>query len=79
MPKRIHIGSMPFTTTDATINTAFSPFGTLVSLAVNRDAFGNSLGHADGEYTTEAAASAAITGMNGATIDGHTISVEEGR
>lgn len=79
MPKRIHIGSMPFTTTDATINTAFSPFGTLVSLAVNRDAFGNSLGHADGEYTTEAAASAAIAAMHLSVLDGATITVEEGR
>lgn len=79
MPKRIRIGSVPFTTTDTTINTAFAPFGTLVSLAINRDAFGNSLGHADGEYTTEAAAAAAIAAMNGSTIDGSVITVSEGR
>ncbi len=79
MPKRIHIGGLGVTTTNQTLNTAFSPYGTLVSLAVNLDGAGGSLGHADGEYTTEAAASAAIAGMNGATIDGHTISVTEGR
>ncbi len=79
MPKRIHIGALTFATNNATLNTAFSPYGTIVSLAVNLGPTGQSLGHADGEYTTEAAGTAAIAAMNGAVIDGATITVAEGR
>lgn len=79
MPKRIFIGGLSLTTNNATLNTHFSPFGTLVMLAVNLDASGQSLGNANGEYTTDQAGTDAIAAMNGATIDGSTISVVEGR
>ena len=79
MPKRIFIGGLSLTTTNATLNTNFSPYGTLVSLAVNLDAAGGSLGNANGEYTTDQAGTNAIAAKNGTVIDGSTISVVEGR
>lgn len=78
MPKRIRIGSITFQTTNATLNTAFSPFGTLTSCNVILDAAGGSTGTAEAEYTTDEAAASAAAAMNGATIDGSVISVVNG-
>jgi RNA recognition motif-containing protein len=75
MPKRIFIGSLSLTTTDTTINSTFSPFGTLVSAAVNRDASGASLGNAHAEYTTDQAGTDAIAAKNNTVLDGNTITV----
>lgn len=75
MPRRIFIGNLNLTTTDATINRTFAPYGTLVSAAVDRDATGQSLGTANAEYTTEAAGTAAIAAKNGTVLDGSTITV----
>jgi RNA recognition motif-containing protein len=79
MPKRIFIGGLSVATTDSTINTEFSPFGSVVTAAVNRDASGASLGNANVTYTTDQAGSDAITAKNGTQIDGSTISVAQAR
>jgi RNA recognition motif-containing protein len=79
MPKRIYIGGVTVTTTDATINSTFAPYGTIVSAAVNRDSAGQSLGNANVEYTTDAAGTAAIAAKHGTVLDGSTISVQEAR
>lgn len=79
MPKRIFIGGVTVATTDTTINTAFAPYGTIVTAAINRDATGASLGNANVEYTADAAGTAAIAAKNGTQIDGATISVTEAR
>ncbi|HEY0136087.1 MAG TPA: hypothetical protein VGB85_18500 [Nannocystis sp.] len=79
MPKKIFIGSLSVATTDSTINTQFSPFGTIVAAAVNRDASGASLGNANVEYTADQAGTDAITAKNGTQIDGSTISVVPAR
>ena len=36
MPKRIYIGGVTVTTTDATINSTFAPYGTLHSMSMIR-------------------------------------------
>jgi RNA recognition motif-containing protein len=79
MPKRIFIGGLSVATTDSTINTEFSPFGSVVSAAVNRDGTGGSLGNANVTYTTDQAGSDAINNKNGTQIDGSTISVVPAR
>ena len=79
MPKRIFIGGVTVTTTDATINSTFAPYGTIVAAAVNRDSTGASLGNANVEYTTDAAGTAAIAAKNGTVLDGNRISVTEAR
>lgn len=79
MPKRIFIGGLSVATTDSTINTQFSPYGTIDSAAINRDGSGASLGNANVTYTTDAAGTNAIAAKNGTTIDGSTISVVAAR
>lgn len=75
MPKRIFIGGLSVATTDATINTQFAPYGTLVSAAINRNASGGSLGNANAEYTADQAGTDAIAAKNGTVLDGSTIVV----
>lgn len=79
MPKRIFIGGVSVTTTDATLNSTFAPYGTIVRAAINRDATGASLGNGTVEYTADAAGTAAIAAKNGSQLDGSTISVDEAR
>lgn len=79
MPKRIYIGGVTVTTTDATITSTFAPYGTIVRATVNRDASGQSLGNATVEYTSDSAGTAAIAAKNGSVLDGSTISVQEAR
>lgn len=78
MPKKIFIGSLTVTTTDATINRTFAPYGTLVSAAINRGPTGQSLGTANAEYTTDQAGTDAIAAKNGTVLDGSTITVVPG-
>jgi len=75
MPKRIFIGSLSLTTTDATINSTFAPYGTIVSAAVDRGPTGQSLGTAQVEYTTDQAGTDAIAAKDRTELDGSTISV----
>jgi RNA recognition motif-containing protein len=75
MPKRIFIGSLSLNTTDATIQSTFAPYGTLVSAYVNRNASGGSLGTANAEYTTDQAGTDAIAARNGTELDGSRITV----
>lgn len=79
MPKRIFIGSVPFTTTSATINTTFAPYGTIVHAAINLDPNGAPAGNANVEYTTDQAGTDAIAAKNGTQLDGQTISVVAAR
>jgi RNA recognition motif-containing protein len=75
MPKKIFIGGLSVTTTNPTILANFSPYGTIVAYRVNMDANGVPQGTADVEYTTDQAGTNAISGKNGAVIDGHRITV----
>ena len=79
MPKKIFIGGLSVATTDSTISTQFSPYGTIVAAAINRDASGASLGNANVEYTADQAGTDAIAAKNGAQIDGRTVSVVAAR
>jgi len=73
MPKKIFVGDLNVTTTESTLTTVFSPYGTIVELTLN--SFPSGPNTADCEYTTDAAGTAAINGENGSTIDGSTITV----
>lgn len=75
MPKRIFIGSLSVNTTDNTIQSTFSPFGSIVNAAVDRNLSGGSLGTAHVEYTTDQAGTDAIAAKNGTVLDGSTITV----
>ena len=75
MPKRIFIGSLSLNTTDATIQSTFAPYGTLVSAAIDRGPTGQSLGTATAEYTTDQAGTDAIAARDRTELDGSIISV----
>lgn len=74
MPKKIFIGSLSATTTNATVNTTFASFGTIVACTVNRNGAGAAVS-ADVEYTTDQAGTDAIAAKNGTVLDGNRISV----
>jgi len=74
MPKKIFIGDLNITTTESTLNTTFSPYGTIVALTLNTNPSGGP-NTADCEYTTEAAGTAAIAAKDGSRLDGATITV----
>ncbi len=74
MPKHIFIGDLSITTTSATLNTEFDPYGTIVSLDLHADPAGGP-STADCVYTTDQAGTDAIAGKNGARIDGSVITV----
>lgn len=75
MPKKIFIGGLSVATTDATIHRTFSPFGTIVTAAVDRGPDGQSLGTANVEYTTDQAGTDAIAAKNRTELDRSIISV----
>lgn len=77
MAKKIFIGGLSVTTTESTLNSGFSPFGTIVLTYIDRDETGQSNGWGNVEYTTSAAGDAAAAAMNGTTFDGATIAVRD--
>ncbi len=80
MPKKIRIGQMNITTTEATMNAAFDDYGSIVASSIDTNPTnGQSLGIGHVEYTTDQAGTNAIAAMNGGTLDGATITVEEER
>lgn len=79
MPKKIRIGSMNVTTTEATLYSGFDNYGTIVAYTIDRDVAGQSLGVGHVEYTTDQAGTDAISAMNNTTFDGATIEVTEDR
>lgn len=78
VPKKIRVGQMNITTTQATMVAAFDDYGTIVASSIDVDpATGQSLGVGHVEYTSEQAGTNAIAAMNGGTLDGATIRVLE--
>ncbi|MCA9635133.1 MAG: RNA-binding protein [Myxococcales bacterium] len=74
MAKKINIGGLSVTTTETSLNNAFSPYGTIISLTLTPDPTGGP-GEGDIEYNTSAEGDAAEAAMNGATLDGSVITV----
>lgn len=78
MPVRLFVGGLSFTTTSEGLRQAFSRFGTVASAVVMTDReTGRSRGFGFVEMTTAAEAEAAISGLNGATLDGRMIRVDK--
>lgn len=78
MSKKLFIGGLSWDTTDDSLNTAFSAFGEVTEAKVitDRDT-GRSRGFGFVTFTDAEAASTAISEMDGATLDGRTIKVNE--
>jgi len=84
MPKRIFIGSLGATATEASLRQMFSPFGTVLAVEFVADeppkaesevrAFGQPQA-ATVTFDDDAAADKAVQELNGAVVDGNTVNV----
>ncbi|XP_068662827.1 organelle RRM domain-containing protein 1, chloroplastic [Aristolochia californica] len=75
--KRLFVTGLSFYTSEKTLRAAFEGFGELVEVKIIMDKISKrSKGYAFLEYTTEAAASAALKEMNGKIINGWMIVVD---
>ena len=80
MGKKLYVGNLPYSFRDSDMEQAFSQFGQVVSAKVmmERDT-GRSKGFGFVEMSSDAEASAAVTGMNGQQHGGRALVVNEAR
>jgi len=80
MGKKLYVGNLPYSATEATLRELFSPLGevTSVSIITDRDS-GRSKGFGFVEMATDAAAQQAIGQINGKNVDDRAITVAEAR
>jgi RNA recognition motif-containing protein len=78
MAKKLFVGNLSWSTTDAGLREAFEPFGEVMEAKVitERDT-GRSRGFGFVTFTDDEAADTAIQEMNGAEIDGRAVRVNE--
>lgn len=80
MAKRIYVGNLPWSTTSATLESLFSPHGTVTSAEVVSDReTGRSRGFGFVEMDADDACQRAIEALNGTEVDGRAITVNEAR
>lgn len=80
MSKKLFIGGISYSTTQETLQEAFSEVGTVESAVIITDKMtGRSKGFGFVEMSTEEEAQKAIETLNGKEIDGRTINVSEAR
>jgi len=80
MGRKLYVGNLPYSITEQTIREAFGKCGNVdsVALITDRDT-GQSKGFGFVEMSTDAEAQAAIQQMNGASLDGRQIKVNEAK
>jgi RNA recognition motif-containing protein len=80
MGKKLYVGNLPYSATEATLRELFAPLGevTSVSIITDRDS-GRSKGFGFVEMATDAAAQQAITQLTGKALDDRAITVAEAR
>lgn len=86
MSSKIYVGNLPYTVTDSILESNFAEYGGVSSakIMMDRDT-GRSKGFGFVEMVSEEVAQAAISGLNGRSVDGRSITVnmarprEEGR
>ncbi len=80
MSNKIYVGNLPFSVTDAALKGNFSEFGGVSSAKVMMDRdTGQSKGFGFVEMTSAESAQAAITALNGMSVDGRAITVNLAR
>jgi RNA recognition motif-containing protein len=78
MAKKIYVGNMNYDTTEETLRQLFSAHGEVSSVSVVTDRYtGRAKGFGFVEMATDEAARAAITALNGQTVDGRQLRVNE--
>ena len=80
MGRKLYVGNLPFSVTEQSLQSAFSKHGTVESanLITDRDS-GQSKGFGFVEMRTDAEASAAISELNGTSMEGRAIKVNEAK
>lgn len=80
MSNKLFVGGLSWGTTDDTLRAFFAPLGTVVTANVIMDKYsGKSKGFGFVEMSTPEEAQAAVEKLNGQTLDGRTIVVNEAR
>ncbi len=80
MGTKLYVGGLSFDTTDDSLRVFFEQAGTVQSASVVTDRYsGRSRGFGFVEMASSAEARKAIEELNGKTLDGRTISVDEAR
>jgi cold-inducible RNA-binding protein len=80
MGRKLYVGNLPYSTTEASLREAFGASGTVTtaSLITDRDT-GQSKGFGFVEMSTDSEAEAATQALNGASLDGRQIKVSEAK
>jgi RNA recognition motif-containing protein len=80
MTQKVYVGNLSYNTTEDTLRALFAEYGEIesVSLITDRDT-GRPKGFAFVEMSTEQAAQAAITGLNGKQLDEREIKVDRAK
>lgn len=77
---KLYVGNLSKQITDAQLNDLAAPFGTLVSATVATErSSGESKGFGFIEFSNEAEARAAITGLDGREVNGQALKVNEAK
>ena len=80
MTQKLYVGNLSYDTTEGTLRTLFAEYGEIesVNLITDRDT-GRPKGFAFVELSTEQAAQAAISGLNGKSVDDREIKVDKAK
>lgn len=78
--KKIFVGNLSYSTTEAGLRSLFEAYGAVesVNIITDRDS-GQSRGFAFVEMTNDAEAANAINGLNGKDLEGRTLNINEAR
>lgn len=80
MAKKLYVGGIPYSSTDATLKDAFSQAGTVTSASIIMDRMtGRSKGFGFVEMASDEEAQAAIDLWNGKDFEGRNLTVSEAR
>ena len=80
MSKRLYVGGLPYSATDADLEKLFASAGTIISVNVITDRYsGEAKGFGFVEMENDAEADAAIKSLNGTTMGGRTLTVNEAK
>lgn len=80
MAKKLYVGNLSYNTSEEMLRNTFSQAGTVESAMIITDrTTGRSKGFGFVEMSTEEEAQNAISTLNGASLDGRTITVSEAR
>ena len=80
MAKRIYVGGLPYSTKDQDLQDLFANSGTVTSVSVITDRYsGESKGFGFVEMASDAEADSAIKTLNGTSMGGRTLTVNEAK